>query len=60
VHRHAAGLVLADVQEPQHDVVGGAAAVREVQLVVLEAAVLKGLALVELQEYKSGIDQESG
>ena len=50
VHRHAASLAFTDVQEPQHYLIGGAAAIREVQLVVLEAAITEGLALVELQD----------
>ncbi len=54
VDRHAAGLALADVQELEHDVVRGAGAVREVQVVVLEAAVAKRLALVQLQGFAAG------
>lgn len=50
VDGHTACLPLTDVQEAQHDVVGGAAAVREVQVVVLEASVPECLPLVQLQQ----------
>lgn len=40
--------VLADVQEPSHDVVAGCAAVDEEEVVVLEAGVCEALRLVDL------------
>lgn len=40
--------VLADVQEPPHDVVAGRAAVNEEEVVVLEARVGEALGLVNL------------
>ena len=48
VHRERAGLGLGDGQEPQQQLGGRAAAVGEVELVVLEAAAQEALAVVDL------------
>lgn len=48
VHGDGPFRVLADVQEPSHDVLAGGAAVDEEQVVVLEAGVREALRLVDL------------
>lgn len=48
VDRNRPFRILADVQEPSHDVVTGGAAIYEEQVVVLEASICEALCLIDL------------